>query len=58
MNLGAFMMLQKENGDYLALLPLVINRIGNTFSISENNMYLTMPTYDTQTEDVAASVIS
>lgn len=32
-NLGAFMMLQQDNGNFLALLPLVSNRIGNTFSI-------------------------
>ncbi|CAH8293856.1 raffinose synthase Sip1-like protein [Mariniflexile fucanivorans] len=58
MNLGAFMMLQKVNGDYLALLPLVSNRIGNTFSISENNMYLTMATYGTQTENVSVPFLS
>lgn len=58
MNLGTFMLLQKENGEYLALLPLVSNRIGNTFSISGNNMYLTMATYGTQTEDVSVPLFS
>lgn len=58
LNLGAFMMLQKENGAYLALLPLVSNRVGNTFSVSENNMFLTMATYGTQTENVSVPLIS
>ncbi|MBP0904157.1 Sip1-related alpha-galactosidase [Mariniflexile gromovii] len=57
-NLGAFMMLQKENGDYLALLPLVSNRIGNTFSIRDKNAYLTVATYGTDTENVAVPLMS
>jgi hypothetical protein len=57
-NLGAFMMLQKANGNYLALLPLVSNRIGNTFSISNNQIYLTMATYGTSIEDTEAPLIS
>ncbi|MFY0714912.1 hypothetical protein J1D01_14645 [Seonamhaeicola sp. NFXS20] len=57
-NLGAFMMLQKENGDYLALLPLVSNRIGNTFSIRDKTVYLTVATYGTDTENVAVPLMS
>ncbi len=58
MNLGAFMMLKKEDGNYLALLPLVSNRIGNTFSIRNNSVYLTTATYGTRTENVAAPLLS
>ncbi len=58
MNLGAFMMLKKDNGEYLALLPLVSDRIGNTFSIRNNNIYLTMATYGTRTEEVSVPLIS
>ncbi|ALJ05389.1 hypothetical protein APS56_09775 [Pseudalgibacter alginicilyticus] len=57
-NLGAFMMLQKDNGDYLALLPLVSNRIGNTFSIRNKTAYLTVATYGTGTENVAVPLMS
>ncbi|MDE3742682.1 Sip1-related alpha-galactosidase [Maribacter polysaccharolyticus] len=56
-DLGAFMMLQKENGDYLALLPLVSNRLGNTFSIRNKTVYLTVTTYGTDTENVAAPLM-
>jgi len=58
MNLGTFMMLQKANGQYLALLPLVSNRIGNTFSIQNQNVYLTVATYGTDTENVDAPLMS
>jgi len=57
-DLGAFMMLKKENGLYLALLPLVSNRIGNTFSIRNKNIYLTMATYGTDTENVEVPLLS
>lgn len=57
-SLGTFMMLQKENGEYLAILPLVSNRIGNTFSIHDNKMYVTMATYGTATENVSVPFIS
>ncbi|ANW95364.1 hypothetical protein AXE80_03275 [Wenyingzhuangia fucanilytica] len=57
-NLGAFMMLQQENGEYLALLPLTSNRIGNTFSVHNNNMYITMATYGTATENVSVPFVS
>ncbi|WP_052823317.1 Sip1-related alpha-galactosidase [Neotamlana sedimentorum] len=57
-NLGAFMMLQKANGDYLALLPLVSNRIGNTFSIHDNKAFLTVATYGKASENVAVPLIS
>ncbi|MEI6865748.1 Sip1-related alpha-galactosidase [Flavicella sp.] len=58
MNLGVFMMLKKENGQYLALLPLVSNRIGNSFSIRNKGVYLTMATYGTRTENISAPLIS
>jgi hypothetical protein len=57
-NLGAFMMLQKADGKYLALLPLVSNRVGNTFSIRNKNIYLTMATYGTRTENTAVPLMS
>ncbi len=57
-NLGTFMMLKKENGNYIAMLPLVSNRIGNSFSISNNKVYLTMATYGTSTEHVVAPLMS
>ncbi|MGQ1786137.1 Sip1-related alpha-galactosidase [Saccharicrinis sp. GN24d3] len=57
-NLGAFMMLKKDDGQYLVLLPLVSNHIGNTFSVRDNNIYLTMATYGTRTEDTSAPLIS
>ncbi|WP_406684719.1 hypothetical protein N1F78_03040 [Seonamhaeicola sp. MEBiC1930] len=57
-NLGSFMMLQKENGEYLALLPLVSNRTGNTFSIRDEKIYLTVATYGTDTEHVALPLLS
>lgn len=57
-NLGAFMMLQQANGQYLALLPLVSNRIGNTFSIHENGVSLTMATYGTEKQEVEAPLLS
>jgi len=58
MNLGTFMMLEIENGQYLALLPLVSNRIGNSFSIRNKSVYLTMATYGSRIEHVAAPLIS
>ncbi len=57
LDLGGFMMLKKEDGRYMALLPLVSSRVGNTFSICDNSVYLTMATYGTQTEEVAAPLI-
>lgn len=58
LSLGTFMMLKQKNGQYLALLPLVSNRIGNSFSIHNKSVYLTMATYGTQTENVAAPLMS
>lgn len=57
-NLGAFMMLQKDDGDYLVLLPLVSNRIGNTFSIRNKNAYLTVATYGSATQNVSVPLMS
>ncbi|WP_372774746.1 Sip1-related alpha-galactosidase [Mangrovibacterium sp.] len=58
LNLGAFLMLQEDDGRYLALLPLVTNHIGNTFSIRDESVFLTMATYGTRTEDVSVPLIS
>lgn len=57
-NLGAFLMLQKDKGNYLALLPLVSNRIGNTFSIQNKNVYLTIATYGTSEENVTVPLLA
>ncbi len=58
LNLGTFMLLQEDDGRYLALLPLVSNRVGNTFSIRNESVYLTMATYGTSTQDVAVPMMS
>ena len=58
MNLGTFMMLKKADGQYLALLPLVSNRIGNTFSVRDTSIYLTMASYGTKTEEVSVPLLA
>ncbi|MGQ1786150.1 Sip1-related alpha-galactosidase [Saccharicrinis sp. GN24d3] len=57
-DMGAFMMLQKPDGKYLVLLPLVSSRVGNTFTIKNKKLYLTMATYGTDREDLAVPLIS
>ena len=47
MGLGAFVLLQKSNGNYLAVLPLVSKDIGNTFFIHEGAFQLQTATYGT-----------
>lgn len=57
-NLGAFLMLKKTTGNYLVLLPVVSNRIGNTFSIQNDSLYLTVATYGTRTEHTSAPLLA
>jgi len=57
-NLGTFMMLQKDNGMYMAILPLVSSYVGNTFSIHDEKAYLTVGTYGTATQNIAVPLLS
>lgn len=47
-NQGAFMLLQKPSGKYLAILPIVSNYAGNTFSVYDTIIHLTLATYGTK----------
>ena len=47
MALGAFVLLQKSNGNYLAVLPLVSKDVGNTFFVHEGAFQLQTATYGT-----------
>lgn len=58
LNLGTFMMLKQNDGQYLALLPLVSSNLGNSFSIDKQNVFLTMATYGTATENISAPLLS
>lgn len=55
---GAFVLLEQKDGQYVAIMPLVSNHVGNTFSVRDNNIYLTMATYGTQSEDVEVPLLS
>ena len=56
--LGTFLMFKKANGNYLVLLPVVSNSIGNTFAIHDNSIFLRMATYGTKTEQVSAPLLA
>ncbi len=58
LDLGAFLMFKKPSGNYLALLPVVSNRIGNTFTIRDNSIYLRVATYGTKTEHTKAPLLA
>lgn len=49
LKLGSFMLLQKKNGNYLALLPIVSKFAGNTFDIGASDLLLRLATYGTDT---------
>lgn len=58
MNLGAFLMLKTTSGKYLVILPLVSNLVGNTFSVKDNSIFLTVETYGTKTENTSAPLFA
>lgn len=47
MKLGSFILLQKKDGNYIALLPIVSKAVGNTFDVQTNNFILQTATYGT-----------
>lgn len=49
--LGAFMVIKKTDGKYLALLPLVSPTVGNTFCIGDGTFLLRTATYGTDALD-------
>ncbi|MBB5268750.1 Sip1-related alpha-galactosidase [Algibacter amylolyticus] len=58
MNLGAFLMLKKNSGKYLVILPIVTASIGNTFAIYNDTIHLRMATYGTKTEHTKAPLLA
>ena len=58
MALGAFMLLQKPNGNYLAVLPLVSKDVGNTFFVAEGAFQLQTATYGTGDLDIEIPLLA
>jgi len=58
MSLGTFLMVRKVSGKYLVILPVVSNLIGNTFSMRNNSVYLSVATYGTRTEHTAVPLFA
>lgn len=56
--LGAFMVLKKTNGDYLAVLPLVSKVVGNTFFVDGDSFQLQTATYGTEAIDVDVPLLA
>lgn len=48
MSLGAFLMFQKPDGGYLAILPIVSHYVGNTLKVENGSIYLECATYGTK----------
>ncbi|SDR65382.1 Raffinose synthase or seed imbibition protein Sip1 [Polaribacter sp. KT25b] len=57
-DLGSFLMLKNASGKYLVLLPVVSNKIGNTFAIYDNEIFLRTATYGTKTEQISAPLLA
>lgn len=58
MNLGTFIMLQKSNGNFLVILPIVSDTLGNTFMIDESGVNLRMATYGTEVEIAGVPLVA
>lgn len=58
MDLGAFLVLKKTSGIYLAILPLVSKEVGNTLFIENNTIKLKTATYGTSVVDADAPLIA
>jgi len=57
-NLGTFLMLKQDSGKYLVILPIVSNYIGNSFSVLDSTLCLTIATYGTRTECVETPLLA
>ncbi|MDO7172375.1 Sip1-related alpha-galactosidase [Mariniflexile sp. AS56] len=58
MSFGSFILLQKNNGNYLAILPIVSKMLGNTFDVEKDHFSLQLATYGTQSIDVKVPLFS
>ncbi|REE00143.1 Sip1-related alpha-galactosidase [Marinoscillum furvescens] len=58
MQFGAFMLLRKTNGQFLAVMPLVSKEVGNTFSVKDSAFYLQTATYGTDTVDIEIPLLA
>lgn len=58
MNLGAFLVLKKTNGNYLAVLPLVSKEVGNTIFVTDNGFQLQTATYGTASIDTETPLLA
>lgn len=47
-SLGAFLMFEKSDGTYLAILPIVSHYVGNTLKVEDDGIYLECATYGTK----------
>jgi hypothetical protein len=48
LKLGLFLLIQKTDGKYLAILPIVSSRLGNSLDIDNGKLYLEFATYGTE----------
>lgn len=58
MQFGAFMLLRKTNGQFLAVMPLVSKEAGNTFSVQDSVFYLQTATYGTDTVNIEIPLLA
>lgn len=58
MKFGTFILLQKKNGNYLAILPIVSKELGNSFTVKGQNFILNTATYGTKDIDVPSPLFS
>tara|TARA_R110001606_G_scaffold233105_4_gene380554 strand:+ start:947 stop:3073 length:2127 start_codon:yes stop_codon:yes gene_type:complete len=58
MKYGSLILLQKKNGNYLAILPIVSKMVGNTFDVDQSNFRLKTATYGTASIEVNAPLFS
>lgn len=58
MDLGAFLMLRKKDGDYLAILPVVSKMLGTTLSVTSDTFTLTVASYGTETVTAEAPLLA
>jgi hypothetical protein len=58
MKYGSLILLQKKNGNYLAILPIVSKMVGNTFDVSKSGFRLKTATYGTASIEVNAPLFS
>ena len=58
MKYGSFILLQKKNGNYFAILPIVSKELGNSLTVTAQNFILNTATYGTQSIHVNAPLFS